>query len=118
MNEGFGNDFPDGFPGDVLFFYQPCSVDLQPPKCIKELMGVQTSGTRNIPSNETDPLTEEFLMSGFLIDLVMFKKNVDPCILDWLLRCMCFSTNFEVIEASYNALWAFVASSNEVGSRM
>ena len=112
MNEGFENDFQDGYPGEVLFVYQPSSLNLQTPTFITELMGVSIA--RSSPLHETDPLTDEFLLSGFLVDLSVLKKNIDPCVMDWLLRCMCFSSKFEVIEAAYKAAWALFTSSNMV----
>ena len=114
MNDGFENDFPDGFPGERLFIYQPCPVDLQTPNCITSFMRVKTSDRRSFPSNDTDPLTDEFLMSGSLVDLVVFGRSIDPCVMDWLLRCICFSPKCEVIDASYNALWALTKLKNLV----
>jgi len=111
MNDGFGNDFSDGFPGEKVFIYQPSPVDLQTPNCIKSLMGFKTSA-KSIPSNDTDPLTDEFLMSGSLVDLIVFDKSIDPCVMDWLLSCICFSPKFEVIDATYNGLWAITRLKN------
>ena len=113
MNDGFGNDFPDGFPGEKVFIYQPSPVDLQTPNYIKSLMGFTTSA-KSIPSNDTDPLTDEFLMSGSLVDLIVFDKSIDPCVMDWLLSCICFSPKFEVIDATYNGLWAITRLKNLV----
>ena len=117
MNEGFGNDFPDGFPGEALFSFEPNPLDLRTPIYVRELMGMKQCNTKNTPQNDTDSLTDELLMSGFLIDLSLSKKNIDASTLDWLLNCICFSSKTEIIEASFNSLWAFMKTTKVVGTK-
>ena len=115
MNEGFGNDFPDGFPGESFFIHEEEQVDLTTPKYLKELLGLKSRNRQTISSSyEVDSLTTGFLTSGFLTDLALHKSSIDSSLMDWLLNCICFSSNFEVIEAAFNALWTFTMSTNVV----
>lgn len=116
MNEGFGNDFQYGFPGDLLFIYEPNQMDLRTPNFLREQIGIKSFSIARASQNCVDSLAAEFLTSGFLIDLALRKKLVDPATMDWLLNCVCFSSKLEVVEAAFNALWAFITSEQNVSS--
>ncbi|XP_065071838.1 SMC5-SMC6 complex localization factor protein 2-like [Rhopilema esculentum] len=111
MNDGLVNDFMDGYAGEPLFIHEPIPADLTTPVFIQKLIGVDEHFVQQkSPQADVDLLTKEFLLSGFLVDMRLFKKKVEPSVMEWLLSCICHSSDCDVTEGAFNAFWAIVMS--------
>ena len=93
-----------------MFIYKCEPADLSTPKEIAILLGVSDKEPKSdLPRIEVDPLVKEILMCGFLIDIAMLK-DIDESIIDWLLTCICHSSDPEIIEGAFKAYWAIISS--------
>ena len=115
MNDGLVNDFMDGYAGEPLFIHEPIPADLTTPVFVQKLIGVDEHFVQQkSPQTDVDLLTKEFLLSGFLVDMRLFKKKVEPTVMEWLLSCICSSSDCDVVEGAFNAFWAIVMSKDLV----
>eukprot|EP00794_Sanderia_malayensis_P005516 gene5516-6201_t len=103
--EGFLNDFPDGFPGEQIFIYKSQSVELCIPDVLKDLLDSPNEEHRGtIPM---DSVIQSTLTSGFLVDLVTFK-DINDSVIDWLISCICQSSDYQILEGALKAFWAII----------
>ncbi len=117
MNEGFLNDFPDGFLGERLFIHKPIGTIGKAPSMLRDLLDLSSSEEPVSMNVGLHPQIREILISSSLVDIATLE-DVDDTVLDWLLECVCHSADYDVIEGALQAFWTIITLKEKVSCRV
>ena len=98
------------------------AFDVSPPTdlqtfCSSDESSQESDSQNSDKSFDLDMCGKEMLLGGLLTDIAVLK-DIPQSIMNWLLDCMCHSTDLNVMEAAFRTYWTIIVSKRQVGPPM